>query len=227
MVLNAEQLDQLRAFIRKKGFGDPVLQEEILDHFASKTEELLSTQSELRFEDAMLCAYRSFGVRGFRPLAENFEKNVLLDFRRWRRNEYRQLLTSIHLPGMLLVAGFFISLLYIQTQQKDMGAVLAFLSNPFHAFSITGFVIEIVYNLRVLKKHRKSYTLQVVRGSQFMGFNFYLLTYIAAEGLIKLPGFVTGIILFGLGIYLTASTIIRFRYLERLTEKGIMHQPAD
>lgn len=112
--LTREELRMLRHFIasRSSGFAEPSVLLEIMDHFACKTEELLVADPSLSFEEAMKKAHLSFGVKGFAPLAEAHRKGLTSRYRRLYRQEYRKILGSYHLAG-LLIAGFFVYQLYL------------------------------------------------------------------------------------------------------------------
>lgn len=76
IILNEDQLWQLRNFIIKRGIKEADVVNEILDHFACKVEEILSAEKNLPFERAMQLAHQSFGASGFRPLVAEYEKQV-------------------------------------------------------------------------------------------------------------------------------------------------------
>ncbi len=98
--LNEKQLDQLRMFIRKRGFNDDIVVEEILDHFACKVEELIIANPHMMLDEAMGKAHHSFGVSGFRPVVKAFEKQLESRYRRLFWRSVRQILVS---PKYLLV----------------------------------------------------------------------------------------------------------------------------
>ncbi len=76
ITLNEDQLWQLRNFIIKRGIKEADVVNEILDHFACKVEEILSTEKNMPFDRAMQLAHQSFGKSGFRPLVAEYEKQV-------------------------------------------------------------------------------------------------------------------------------------------------------
>lgn len=76
ITLDEEQLRQLRQFIMKRGIKEVDVVNEILDHFACKVEEILSTEKNMPFERAMHLAHQSFGASGFRPLVAEYEKQL-------------------------------------------------------------------------------------------------------------------------------------------------------
>lgn len=66
--LNSQELEQLRQYIRKQGFTDDVVVEEILSQFVRKVEGVISDNPRLELDAATELAHRSFGVAGFRPI---------------------------------------------------------------------------------------------------------------------------------------------------------------
>jgi len=106
--LNGQQLDQLRMFIRRRGFTDDLVVEEILDHFACKVEELLDTEPRLAFDEAVERAHRSFGVSGFRPVVKAFEHQLGSRYRRLFWRNVKQILLSPKYLLALIPAGYLL-----------------------------------------------------------------------------------------------------------------------
>lgn len=73
-VLSKEQLKELVRFIHSRGFREPVIVLEILDHFACKVEEILAAKPFIHFGQAITEAHKSFGALGFRPIVASFEE---------------------------------------------------------------------------------------------------------------------------------------------------------
>jgi hypothetical protein len=74
VVLNKEQLKELKWFIHSRGFLQPLVVMEILDHFACMVEDMMQEDKELTLKQAMIKAHASLGVMGFRPIADAVEK---------------------------------------------------------------------------------------------------------------------------------------------------------
>lgn len=91
-VLSREQLQLLVKFIHSRGFKEHVVVLEILDHFACKVEEILVTEREMPFDAAMKKAHESFGVMGFKPIAESFHEQVKKKYSRLYWSNFRALL---------------------------------------------------------------------------------------------------------------------------------------
>lgn len=76
VVLNEMQILQLKRFIRLKGIKEEDVIHEILDHFACKTEELMTENILLPFDKASEEAFYSFGYNGFRQMSSQYEKRM-------------------------------------------------------------------------------------------------------------------------------------------------------
>ncbi|OJZ14333.1 hypothetical protein [Sphingobacterium sp. 40-24] len=74
--LTKAELGILMDFIRSKGYHYVDVQLEILDHFACKVEELMSSDAGMYFNRAIDLAYASFGEAGFGSIAASYELNL-------------------------------------------------------------------------------------------------------------------------------------------------------
>lgn len=102
IILKPDQLKELESFIRKRGFTDAVVVNEILDHFACKVEEKLTSHPEMEFHKAMEKAHSDFGIKGFAEIASNFENALKTKY----RNIYRaKIIRMLRSPVYLLAAG--------------------------------------------------------------------------------------------------------------------------
>lgn len=81
ITLSKEQLIELKKFINSRGFREPLIVMEILDHFACLVEEKLLANPGMPLHDAMLHAHDSFGIMGFRTIADaaDVERNKRLN----------------------------------------------------------------------------------------------------------------------------------------------------
>ena len=65
MTLSPTDINQIKAFISKRGFTQPDLQMEIIDHVACRIEKLMTDNSELSLSEAICLSHAEFGVMGF------------------------------------------------------------------------------------------------------------------------------------------------------------------
>lgn len=90
ITLTKEQLKELKKFINSRGFREPLIVMEILDHFACLVEEKMQANPALALSEAMRQAHSSFGVMGFKPIADaaDMERNKRLnrEFKKTLRN---------------------------------------------------------------------------------------------------------------------------------------------
>lgn len=101
--MDQEQLDSIKAFIRKRGFTQTDLQYEILDHMACMVEEKMNNQPDLSFDTAVMQAHSDFGILGFSTVEDAIRKS--LEKQCWRQVK-DEFLSWIRFPSVFLVVGF-------------------------------------------------------------------------------------------------------------------------
>lgn len=74
--LTKEQIDKLAAFTQLKRVNFYDVQLELVDHLASKMEELMEQDSTLSFEKALDKVYSSFGIYGFAKVVEEKQRSI-------------------------------------------------------------------------------------------------------------------------------------------------------
>jgi len=77
MKLNEQQIEQVRQYIRRRGFEQQEVQYEIVDHVASAVEAEMSEDKDISIEEAIYNVHCSFGLFGF----ENIERAVTTGIR--------------------------------------------------------------------------------------------------------------------------------------------------
>lgn len=65
MKLLAVQIHQIKDFVSKRGFTEPDLQIEIIDHMACRVEDLMNANQTLTLDHAIKLAHSEFGIMGF------------------------------------------------------------------------------------------------------------------------------------------------------------------
>lgn len=109
--LNKEQLKTLTQFIRKRGYPELDLQLEILDHFASKVEEILAKEPRLELSKAMQKAHASFGVMGFSTIADSYMRWNDKSLFRTLKSEFIRFMGSW--SGQGLLGAYLISYVFL------------------------------------------------------------------------------------------------------------------
>ncbi len=92
--LNDDQLSELVGFIDRRGFHEPEVIVDILDHFACKVEEAMTNDPTLTLNDAMQLAHDQFGALGFYPLLASYQRNTKTKYRNLYRAERNKILTD-------------------------------------------------------------------------------------------------------------------------------------
>lgn len=101
--LSESELQTLCAFISRKGFGEPALVLEILDHFACKVEELSTQYPTWPLEKRMEEAHRQFGVAGFYPLVKSYEEGLQRHYNRYFRSSLFGVFTHARSLGLVIL----------------------------------------------------------------------------------------------------------------------------
>lgn len=109
--LSPAELGALRAFISKKGFGEPALVLEILDHFACKVEELGTQYPTWPLEKLMTESHRQFGVAGFYPLVKSYEEQLQRRYSRYFRKSLLGVFTHARSLGLVILAPLMVYVL--------------------------------------------------------------------------------------------------------------------
>lgn len=103
--LTEQQLEELKSFIKSKGFKDPAVVNEILDHFACKVEEEMEIDSHLSFSEAINKARSSFGIKGFAPIVASFTNQLKSRYRKIYWKYFLQAAsTPLYIPLLLLLS---------------------------------------------------------------------------------------------------------------------------
>lgn len=100
IILDKEQLTTLTHFIWKRGFREPDIVQEILDHFACKVEEVMADEPKLNLQEAMYKAHESFGVMGFAPIVSAYRAGIIAKQKLIVKMAWRKAFTSI--PTILI-----------------------------------------------------------------------------------------------------------------------------
>lgn len=76
MNLSAADINDIKAFISKRGFTEPDLQMEIIDHVACRVEEILSAGPKTLLTQAINITHAEFGVMGFSVFEDAMRSNL-------------------------------------------------------------------------------------------------------------------------------------------------------
>ncbi len=109
VTLTNEQLHQLVIYIRSRGFKEPLIIAELLDHFACKVEEKLLQEPDITLKAAMNAAHSDFGPTGFMPLVNAYKGNIKKKYMAIYRRQLKQNLTQPRfiLPAIAVAVFFY------------------------------------------------------------------------------------------------------------------------
>jgi hypothetical protein len=99
MKLSADQIDQIKSWISKRGFTHTDVQYEIIDHVASAIEDKMDENPDLKLETAFKEVHQSFGVFGFSEIEESIASKLNKEL--W--NSYGRGIKKILLSEKILI----------------------------------------------------------------------------------------------------------------------------
>ncbi len=113
MTLSKADLQQITAFISKRGFTEPDLQMEIVDHVACRVEELMAADKSINLHQAITSTHATFGVIGFSVFEDSMrsalQKRYWLIFKSYYQSVFNWrmipiMLAFIYLSGLVFTA---------------------------------------------------------------------------------------------------------------------------
>lgn len=156
MKLTQEQLLEIKNFISKKGYSEPDVQLELLDHLACGIEERMQYSN---FDRALNDTYKSFGIFGFSDFVEGINKG-----------HQKAVWTQIksHLKTVFSFPWIIFTLLIIYSLYS---ATLRYsFSVPLSVLSLTTILSYSVYFRNYYQRERKYKNLGIIKNSNaFMG----------------------------------------------------------
>ena len=178
--ITTEENQYLFEFCRKHYVYHYDLQVELVDHLASAIEEQWESDSELSFENALLSAFRKFGIHGFSKIKEQKQKELR---RKYNRLQWKFLLEFFSWPKIMLTVSFTLVLSALfKFVENDLWVIL------FYFGAI--FIFLIYYYYRI---YPKNYKIGKINGKKFMlleqlqGAQFLTLLFIQIP--IQIPNF--------------------------------------
>lgn len=154
VILNKDQLRTLKEFIHSRGFHDPIVVVEILDHFACMVEDRMEQNSNLTLEDAMYDAHKELGIMGFRYIAANLEKGYRLKYRRTYWKNLKETVTS-PLPLLIVLLGLF-SLYFVYMNYRHVEVGIFSIFDILFVVYVLSLVLAGINRYRLYKKNYKS-----------------------------------------------------------------------
>ena len=178
VVLNKEQLKILKKYIHSRGFQQPYVVMELLDHFACMVEERLTEHPELSLEEAMNKAHASLGVLGFRHITDAAEKGYSRAYNKMIKTNILEVLKTPVYVTTLLLAGVLHYLLYHRLAIVNLLGL-----NATWFFSMFNYMILLSGRLFILfstpRKHREA--LQIKSSGLSLAWIYVMLVIIMPE----------------------------------------------
>lgn len=131
MKLSPSNINRIKAFISGRGFTEPDLQMEIIDHVACRVEELMSQNANLSLDEAIRLSHAEFGVLGF-SVFEDAMRSALQ--KRYFKLFMQNFTGSFNLKYLSLMAAF----IYLAS------IVFKLINRPEACFIATGIVLIVI-----------------------------------------------------------------------------------
>lgn len=128
MTLTAKDIEQIRAFVSKRGFTEPDLQLEIIDHVACRVEELMNEKPMLTLNEAIVLSHAEFGVMGFSVFEDAMRNALQQRYLKLFYSTYASYFNWKTVPLMVAVV-YLVSIIFRAIQQPEW------------VFNITGLVL--------------------------------------------------------------------------------------
>lgn len=163
--LNREQLTHVVHFIQRRGFKEPLIVVEILDHFACMVEARKTANSKLSLDAAIEVAHADLGPLGFHSLRTAFEKAATDKY----GSIYRQACKKYLADPVFLLGAVTMSTLYGKAAVWGIGfwSVWGFALNPVLELSlICYFISEYIQYKRIPPSFRRNLLVDIIRSKQ-------------------------------------------------------------
>jgi hypothetical protein len=147
MKLLPAHIHQIKDFVTQRGFTEPDLQIEIIDHMACRVEELMSANPTFTLHHAIKLAHADFGIMGF-SIFEDAMRSAL-------QKRYFKVFRSIYLANFTWkTVPLMVALVYL------VSIIFQAVNRPETVFTCTGLLLMLVFvvNAIVNAKRYKRYT---------------------------------------------------------------------
>jgi hypothetical protein len=166
--LGKEQLKELKYFIYSRGFREPEVMMEILDHFACKVEDKLTENPLLSLQDAIKEAHKEFGYNGFYSIKASLDVFTRRRYKRIYWQEVKYCVTSVPLMLMIILTGYmtYQSMLWAFINNK---VDFVFEDNVVGmSIWVAMIIAELIKGIILTWKGRKSYYISMAQGIAYI-----------------------------------------------------------
>ncbi|MEO6521512.1 MAG: hypothetical protein ABIN91_07540 [Mucilaginibacter sp.] len=154
MKLTADQITEIKAFISKRGFTYPDVQLEIIDHVASRVEELMSNDHTLTLHQAISITHGEFGIMGFSVFEDSMISSLQKRFFKLFISIFSSYFHWKYLPA-IAASVYLIDRFYVAINNPGY-----FVAGVFMALLITLVATGITYEVKY-KKYNKMLTMRM------------------------------------------------------------------
>jgi hypothetical protein len=154
MTLSKSDLQKIREFISKRGFTEPDLQIEIVDHVACRVEVIMIADGKLDLQQAIKLTHAEFGVMGFSVFEDGMRSTLQKRYWRVFKSYFRSAFNWKIIPLML-------AMIYLS------GLIFCYFPEPDYLFEVTGGVLLLalignaVFNVARFKQYNKILTFKM------------------------------------------------------------------
>jgi len=201
MTLSKSDLQQIKDFISKRGFTEPDLQMEIIDHVACRAEALMSTDQNLSLQQAIKLTHAEFGVMGFSVFEDGMRSTLQKRYWRVFKSYFKSSFYWKTTPLML-------ALIYLSS------LIFTHFPEPDYLFGVTGGVLLLaivgnaVFNVARFKQYNKMLTFKmgniylVICSTLFQAYNLLIIQLKLYQ---YIPPALTGVLFAALLIILSVT----------------------
>ncbi|MDT3402465.1 hypothetical protein [Mucilaginibacter terrae] len=159
MKLSSADINEIKAFISKRGFTEPDLQMEITDHVACRVKEIISTEPQTSLTQAINITHSEFGVMGFSVFEDAMRSNLQKRYFKLFINFWLGNFNFKTLPLMVSVV-YLCSIVFRVIHKPEM------IFNVTGLLLIGGLVVHGQFNSVRFKRYNKMLTFKM--GSSFL-----------------------------------------------------------
>ena len=123
MKLSVEQINLIKAFVSRRGFTYPDVQLEIIDHVASRVEQLITDNPKLSLEEAINITHGEFGEMGFSVFEDSMISSLQKKYFKLFYTIFFSFFKWQYLPAMGITV-YLIQKIYIIVNQPKMFVIV-------------------------------------------------------------------------------------------------------
>lgn len=180
VTLNNGQLKELVRFIHSRGFHEPLMVMEILDHFACVVEEMIQADKGLSLQDAMQKAHKSFGITGFRHIADTLAAERQKRFNKHIRKNLKSILLSPVAWPIMIMGSILYYYLYQLIAPIDLGILPGRYLLAWTYILLLFISVGLIYRNEPYRKFRRASGTVSINSNGYSWWVYFLVMFIPA-----------------------------------------------